>query len=330
MISAVVPMRNEEENAEGCLLSLKEALERTGEEWEIVVVDDSSYDSTPSIVGRLGFARLIRIEEEERPKGAVGKNYALVRGYEESRGDVLLFLDADVRLSPYSLKRLLRRFREVDMLSVSPEQVYGSPWEASLQPMIFKLLGTLYPLESVSDPDSPVAAANGQFIMIRREVYEAVGTHRAVMGEVLEDVRLAERVKRTGYRLLFLHGRRYGVRARMYSSLEGMIMGWAKNLVPLLKGRVRLGLWYGLMNLFESLAGWSFTFGTAAYGEYGLAMGLFLLFNLYFAHRFRTHSRLYTLVHSTVGSILFLITLYVSWRWYSRGKVLWRGREYAV
>lgn len=330
MISAIVPMRNEEENAEACLLSLKEALENTGEDWEIIVVDDASYDSTPSIVGRLGFAKVVRIGDGERPEGAVGKSYALVRGYRESRGDTLLFMDADVRLSPYSLKRLLRRFREVDMLSVSPEQVYGSPWEASLQPAIFKLLGYLYPLEKVSDPDSPIAAANGQFILIRREAYEAAGTHEAVMYDILEDVRLAERVKGMGYRLLFLYGRKYGVKARMYSSLEDMVRGWAKNLVPLLKGRVRLGLWYGLMLLFESLAGWAFTFGLAANGDYGTAMGVFLVANLYFAYRFRTHSRLYTLVHSTVGSVLFLITLYVSWRWYRRGKVVWRGREYGV
>ncbi len=330
MISAIVPMRNEEENAEECLLSLKEALENTGEDWEIIVVDDASHDSTPSTVERLGFARLVRIDLDEKPPGAVGKNYALVRGYREARGDILLFMDADVRLSPYSLKRLLRLFREVDMLSVSPEQVYGSPWEASLQPMVFKLLGYLYPLEKVNDPHSPLAAANGQFITIRREVYEAVGTHEAVLGEILEDVRLAERVKGAGYRLLFLHDKRYGIRARMYRSLDGMVKGWAKNLVPLLRGRVRVGLWYGLMNLFESLTGWTLSAAFAAYGDYGLAMGIFLLFNLYFAYRFRRHSSFYTLVHSTVGSLLFLWTLYASWRWYRKGKVVWRGREYAV
>ncbi|NPA79789.1 MAG: glycosyltransferase [Thermotogae bacterium] len=330
MISAIVPMRNEEENAEECLLSLKRALEESGEDWEIIVVDDASHDSTSSIVRSLGFAKLLRIDMDEKPPEAVGKNYALLKGYAESRGDVLLFMDADVRLSPYSLRRLLRRFSDVDMLSVSPEQMYGSPWEASLQPMIFKLLGELYPPEKVASPDSRIAAANGQFILIRREAYEAVGTHRAILGEVLEDVRLAEMLKRKGFRILLLHGRRFGVKARMYRSLDGMVEGWAKNLMLLLRGNVRLGLWYGLWNLFESLAGWSLTLSFAAFGDYAMAMGTFLLANLYFAYRFKSHHPFYTLVHSTVGSALFLYVLHLSYRWYRRGWVMWRGRRYSL
>lgn len=323
-------MRDEEENVEGCLLALREALQNSGEAWEVIVVDDASSDSTYEKAKGFDFAKVIRIGEEERGEGVVGKNLALVRGYEASRGEILLFLDADVRLSPYSLRRVLLRFKGVDMLSVSPEQVYGSPWEASLQPMIFKLLGKLYPLEEVNDPNSPVAAANGQFILIRREVYEDVGTHRAVMGEVLEDVRLAERVKRMGYRLLFLHGRRYGIRARMYRDLDSMIRGWSKNLVPLLKGNVRLGLWYGLFNLFESLAGWVLTLSFALQGSYNWAMTVFFIFSVYFAYRFWTHMRVYTLIHATVGSALFLYVLWNSWRWYRRGEVEWKGRTYRV
>ncbi|NPB03945.1 MAG: glycosyltransferase family 2 protein [Thermotogae bacterium] len=328
MISAIVPMRNEEENAEECLKTLKRALQESGQEWEIVVVDDASRDSTPQILQTLDFIKVVRIEEEERTPNVVGKSYALWRGYTESRGDVLLFLDADVRLSPFSLRRVLRRFKNVDMLSVSPRQIYGSPWEAALQPMVFKLLGKLYPLDKVSDSSSPIAAANGQFILIKRHVYEEVGTHMALFHEILEDVRLAERVKAKGYRLLFLHGGKFGIEARMYRSLDTMLAGWAKNLMLLLKGKVRLGVWFALTNLFESLTVWVLSLSFVGYGDYGMAMGVFLLGNLYFAYRFKTHHPFYSVVHATVGSSLMLYLLWLSYDWHRKGRVVWRGRTY--
>src|SRR5207245_2290888 len=84
----------------------------------------------------------------------------------------------------------------------------------------------------INDPDSPAAAANGQYLLIRRNVYEQIGGHAAVRDEVLEDVALARLAKSAGFRLHFAPGDQI-CRVRMYSSFQAMWEGWSKNLLPL-------------------------------------------------------------------------------------------------
>jgi hypothetical protein len=98
-------------------------------------------------------------------------------------------------------------------------------------------LARLYRFEEVSDPQSSAAAANGQYMLIRRAAYERAGGHEAVRGEILEDVELARRVKATGGRLVFLPGAEW-VETRMYRSFREMWRGWTKNLYLLYERRL--------------------------------------------------------------------------------------------
>src|SRR6476646_4004136 len=108
-------------------------------------------------------------------------------------------------------------------------------------PVIFAELATTYPPHAVNDPASPVAAANGQYLMISREAYDAVGGHSAIANSLLEDVAMARLIKSSGRKIFF----RYGgdaVRTRMYRSFAQMKEGWTKNLAVLFPHPVALAL----------------------------------------------------------------------------------------
>jgi hypothetical protein len=120
-------------------------------------------------------------------------------------------------------------------VSYSPEQEMHTWWERALIPFVYTRLGQKFSYDAVNDADSQAAAANGQYLLIRREDYERIGGHAAVAGEVLEDVALARRAKQAGIRLHFASG--IGIiRVRMYRTFGTMWQGWTKNLYPLVSG----------------------------------------------------------------------------------------------
>jgi len=199
-LSVIVPARNEEATLGACLDSL---VNQSGLQYEIIVVDDASTDRTRQIAQ--SYSQVAVISAGPLPTGATGKNSALVAGAHHAQGNWLLFTDADTVHRADSLLRSLTeaRNRQVDLLSYSPEQEVRTFWEKAIMPVIFSELAAWYRPAEVSDPQMPAAAANGQFILARRDAYDAIGGHAAIAGEVLEDVALARRFKRAGYKSFF-------------------------------------------------------------------------------------------------------------------------------
>jgi chlorobactene glucosyltransferase len=234
-VSVIIPARNEERNIERAVRSV---CPQKGVR-EIVVVDDDSSDRTGEILARLQkeIPPLRVIHLDSLPEGWGGKNHAAAAGAETAAGEWLLFTDADTEHLPGSLEAVLARAKaeNADLLSLSPGQQTHFWWEKSVIPLVFVQLARLYRFEEVSDPASPAAAANGQYLLIRRTAYNRLGGHSAVRAEILEDVELAKRVKGAGGRLVFLPGANW-VRTRMYHSFGEMCQGWSKNLY-LLYGR---------------------------------------------------------------------------------------------
>src|SRR5580698_3557378 len=237
-VSVIVPARNEEASLGACLESLAA---QTQVSFEIIVVDDGSTDRTREIARAFGGVRVV--DPAALRPGWIGKNNALVAGAKEARGEWLLFTDADTVHRGGSLARSLEEAQrqKAALLSYSPEQEVHGFWERAVMPVIFAELASSYRPSDVSDPASSAAAANGQYILISREAYDAVGGHAAIATSLLEDVELARAVKASGRKLFF----RYGgdaVRTRMYRSFAQLREGWTKNLVLLFPSPVRLAV----------------------------------------------------------------------------------------
>jgi glycosyltransferase involved in cell wall biosynthesis len=252
-VSVIVPARNEEACLGDCLESL---VTQNGVGFEVIVVDDYSTDRTREIAE--SFAGVRVISPGALPAGWTGKNNAVIAGAGEARGGWLLFTDADTVHLPGSLARALEEAKreQADLLSYSPEQIAVTFWEMAVLPVVFAELARQYPPKKVSDPGSPVAAANGQFILIRREAYEAAGGHRSIADSLLEDVALAGAVKSSGRKIRFRYAAD-AVRTRMYRNFRQLREGWTKNLARLFP---RPG-WLAVKLLFR----WGLPLGMLAY-----------------------------------------------------------------
>jgi glycosyltransferase involved in cell wall biosynthesis len=234
---AFVPARNEAEVIERSI----DALLRQGEALEaIVAIDDASTDRTGEILSRIAVGaegRLI-VRTGTGPKaGECGKPAALAEAVEEeaSAAEWLLFVDADVVLEPGAVTALLAAAEkeQVDLVSIVPRVEMKSALEHLMMPAVGALVLAQYPPERVRDPKRKDAFANGQLILVRRASYHAAGGHRAVVREILEDVRLAEAVKKAGGRLLVADGGAIAS-THMYASFSEIVEGWSKNLYLLL------------------------------------------------------------------------------------------------
>jgi chlorobactene glucosyltransferase len=240
-VSVIIPARNEEQNIERVVRSV------AGQDpvIEILVVDDASTDQTAEILKRLQdeIPLLRAIRNNVLPEGWAGKPHACALGAHRARGEWLLFTDADTEHLPGSLAYWVEQAERegLDMVSLSPGQVVTKWWEKAVIPRLFVQLARWYPFEEISRPDSPRAAANGQYFLVRRKVYLEAGGFESVRGQILDDVRLAERVKASGGRICFAPGADW-VRTRMYASFRAMWQGWTKNLYLLAEGKWRRGL----------------------------------------------------------------------------------------
>lgn len=324
-VSVIVPARNEEACLAHCLGSL---VGQQGVTYEIIVVDDHSTDATHSIAE--GFPVSL-ISADPLPSGWSGKCNAVWTGAKAARGEWLLFTDADTKHSPGSIAAGLEeatRFNAA-LLSYSPKQEVHSFAERALMPVIFAELASTFQPSDVCDPKSPVAAANGQYLLIRRDIYNAIGGHAAVGSAILEDVELAKRVKQTGGLLRFRVSD--VVSTRMYRSFHQMWEGWTKNLALLFPHPRRLAMQrlaeFVLIASGVVLAIWQFLdrerIAAAAVATVTIVLFGFLLRRIRRAH-FGWLSNLLAIF----GLPLFAILLLNSDISHRRRTVKWKGREY--
>ena len=271
------------------------------------------------------------LESGGLPDGWVGKNHALWVGVQEAKGAWLLFTDADAEHDPGSVSRALHIAQERDaaLVSFSPEQITDTWYEKALIPYIYLRLAKRFSYEKVNDPNSPAAAANGQFLMMRRDVYDAVGGHSSVAGEVLEDVALAMRVKAAGHRIWFSSGKGI-VRVRMYRSFGAMWQGWKKNLY-----RLMCGTPWAIFREMESNLPWIPFLLIVAGLKYPFLLFLGVLFLIarqtsYGLELARNRYPFSFIFYYVPGLALYIGVLWASYRGHVNGRIQWKGREYSV
>ena len=321
--------RDEEAVIAECVESLAKQREIT----EIVVVNDQSSDRTAGIVRELStrLAKLRLLEAQELPLGWVGKNNALAFGARNATSEWLLFTDADVELEEGATTRALQIAQEnhADLVSFSPQQITERWYEKALIPFIYSRLARRFSYAAVNDPKSTTAAANGQFLLIRREVYEAVGGHSRFASDVLEDVALATAVKAAGYRLWFGSGKGI-VKARMYRTFAAMWEGWTKNLYRLMGATPWKAFREG-----ESAIPWiplvvillGIKFPIAMFAG---ALLLVLRQMNYGSELVRNQYPFAFIIYYIPAAFLYAGVLAASYRSYARGQVQWKGRVYST
>ncbi len=326
-VSVIVPARNEEANLARCLSSL---VGQQGVSYELSVVDDHSTDATRDIAR--SFPAHV-IEADALPADWSGKCNACWTGAKVATGKWLLFTDADTRHTPESIASGWREAEQCGaaLLSYSPRQEVHGVAERALMPVIFAELAANFRPREVSDPASPAAAANGQYLLIRRDAYDAVGGHAAVARTILEDVELARRVKRAGYRLQFRLSDM--VSTRMYRSFPQMWEGWTKNLALLFPNAVSLAIWrsaeFALIAAGVAAIAYGFLTRDPRWAAGGIFVGGGLLILFYRRIR-RAHFDWLSNVLAVFGLPLFTLLLLRSYISHKTGTVEWKGRRYAA
>jgi len=327
-VSVIVPARNEEDCLAACLQSL---LSQDGVDFDILVVDDHSTDRTREIAGAFPGVKIV--DPGPLPPGWSGKNNAVTAGARAARAEWLLFTDADTVHLPASLARALAEARErrVALLSYSPEQDVRTLWEKAIMPVIFAELASTYRPAEVSDPNSPAAAANGQYILIDRTAYNAVGGHAAVAGDLLEDVALARAVKQSGRPIFFRLGTGL-VRTRMYRTFAQLCDGWTKNLVLLFRHPAALAAKraFEFVILVGSVATVLVAIALSpapAWTLIPLALAA-VSWALFLKRILRAHFAWDATALAVLGLPLFSWLLLRSKRKHEQGRVSWKGRLY--
>ena len=327
-MSVIVPARNEEVCLGECLKSLTA---QTAVNFEVIVVDDGSTDRTREIAQSFPGVRVI--DAAPLPPGWTGKNNAVWTGAQAARGAWLLFTDADTAHAPGSLARAVQEAREqgAALLSYSPRQEAHSFWEKAIMPVVFAELASTYRPSDVNNPASPAAAANGQYLLISRDAYDAVGGHAAIASALLEDVVLAQAVKQSGRKIFFRYGA-YAVRTRMYRSFAQLREGWTKNLVLLFPSPLRLAVLraseFVLMVGSATIAVLAAASGRVGPAAFAGSLEI-VLATLFFERIRKAHFSWDANLLALGGLPVFSYLLLWSRIFHRRGGVRWKGRVYS-
>jgi len=326
-VSVIVPARNEEACLGSCLQSLAA---QAGLRFEVIVVDDGSIDRTHEIAE--SFRGVKVIDAGRLPPGWNGKSNAMQTGARVAQGEWLLFTDADTVHRPGSLVRTVAEAKQqgAALLSYSPEQEVNGFWQKAVMPVIFAELAATYRPSEVSNPASPAAAANGQYLLISREAFDAIGGYGRIASSLLEDVALARAVKASGRKIFFRYGAD-AVRTRMYRNFSELKAGWTKNLVLLFPSAQRLAV----LRLLEFLLivsgailamyGGASGHPRSAFAGGGIAIVMLILF---FKRIRRAHFSWDANFLSLLGLPVFSYLLMRSRIFHGKGRVPWKGREY--
>ncbi|MFI7589440.1 glycosyltransferase [Spongisporangium articulatum] len=323
-VSVLLPVRDEAQRVGPCLTSLLEQV--AVPDLEILVLDDGSSDGTADLVRQVAGAdpRVRVLQGRDLPPGWSGKPHACAQLAEQASGDVLVFVDADVRLAPHAVAAAvgLLRGAGLDLVSPYPRQLALTAGERLVQPLLQWSYLTTLPLDvAESSPNPALSAANGQFLVVDAAAYRAAGGHAAVRDAVLDDLALVRRVKAAGGRGGMVDGTRLAT-CRMYESWPQLRDGYGKSLwsafgSPAGAAAVMTGL--GLVYVMPPLA--ALTGSWVGFGGYAAAVaGRYLV-----AERTGGRSLPDSLAHpASVVALGWLTARSIAE--HRAGRLAWRGR----
>jgi glycosyltransferase involved in cell wall biosynthesis len=332
-VTVCIPVRDEERNVGACLQAV--LANRGVADLRVVVLDDGSSDDTLPIASGLSAqdARLVVVDggRAALPKGWIGKTWACERLLAKVETPNVIFVDADVRLEPNAIAASLNMLRahSLSLVSPYPRQVVGSWAERFVQPLLQWLWMTFLPLRLAERSKAvSLTAANGQFMVLHTEALRSIGGFQSVAGEVLDDVALARRLKRRGYRVAVAEGSSLAT-CRMYESWNSLRDGYTKNLWSAsgspLGATVMVVMFFGLylLPILGFLVGVLQQSGSLTWvsivGYFGAVAGRVITAR-------STRGSVRDAVFHPVSIAILCWLIVRSWREHLRGAITWKGR----
>ena len=250
-VSIILPARNEEEFLEKCLDSL---INQDYENYEIIVIDDSSEDATGKIISEYAKknSNVIHISARPKPEGWMGKNWACMEGYRKATGELLLFTDADTthQKNVISLAAAHLISFDLDALSTIPKMLTFDFWTKITLPMISTFLHTRFSALNVNNPSKKTGYFFGSFFILKKKTYEQVGMHEGVKQEIIEDGALGKKVKESGHKMKMVRGEHLidAVWARDKVTLWNALK---RLMIPLYlqSGKIAIGIFFAVLFL---------------------------------------------------------------------------------
>jgi len=346
-VSIIVPARNEEEDIES---SLRALLALDYDNYEVIAVNDRSTDRTGEIMERMAgnphfpsprFSQRMRetgrpllrvIHHRELPAGWLGKTHAMWTATNQANGDWLLFTDADVLFKPDSVRRALAyaEAERADHLVLFPQMIMKRPGEY----MMIAFFQTMFVFGhrpwKVADPTTRDHIGVGAFNLIRRGVYEAVGTYQALRMEVLDDMKLGKVVKNAGFAQRNVFGSDL-ISIRWARGARGVVDNLTKNFFAVLSFQ----WWRSLISAFglAFLNLMPFLGVLLAHGWERLpyAIALVSMFLIYLGMSWHSRVPAYYFALHPVSTVLFIYTLFRSmFHTLWNGGIIWRGTKYPL
>ncbi len=224
-VSVILPARNEGQYIARCLDSL---LGQDYPNFEVIAVNDSSTDRTGEIMKAYAAkdSRIIHIDASPKPEGWTGKNWACYQGYLHTRGELLMFTDADSKHLPSAMSLAVGHLvsQNLDALTAVPRLICNDFWTKMTLPVLATFLHTRFSPIRVNDPNTKTGYFFGSFFLLTRSTYVAVGTHEGVREELVEDGALGGKVKASKFRMKMVRGE---------SQIDAV---WARDLPTLWQG----------------------------------------------------------------------------------------------
>ncbi len=330
-LSIIVAARNEQANIRPALQSL---LGLDYPSYDVIAVNDRSTDDTGPIIDALAeqSTQLTAVHLSELPSGWLGKNYAHFTGAERATGEYLLFTDADVVMHAQTLRHAMAYVirEQADHLTVSPDPLMPGVLLQSFVLLFVNLFAIFAKPWNVANPNRKAFIGIGAFNLVRREVYQAVGTHRTIAMRPDDDMKLGKIIKSGGFRQRVLFGFSM-IRVPWYSSVGELIRGMEKNAFSGVDYRIllvlaaTLALALGAVWPFAAvwvLSGW-------ARALYGGVIALQLGRMLMTAHELRQGY-----VAAFLLPLAVVVMIYIQWRamvlTFTRGGIRWRDTHYSL
>jgi len=315
-------MRNEERNVSEVIAAVTTQEQISNN--EIIVLDDNSTDSTKELLARYTNIRVL--DGAELPQGWLGKNYACHQLVAHSSGELLVFLDADVRIAPQAIAAAIVSMESWgwDFISPYPRQDATTFVERLIQPLLQWSWLSSVPLRFAENTQfTSMVIANGQFFIVRKDAYLSSGGHKEIRSEVLDDLELARLLVKNGFKGGVANGSSIA-QCRMYNSASELADGYTKSLWRAfggVAGSIVVTLYLtltGIAPLVLALSGFPIAW-----------LGYFLIVGSRLIAGVKVKSTLSSALLHPLSIVVLLLLTIRSWIFKSRGTLTWRGRKVA-